>query len=53
MPHTPLRQLLPDKFPKLGDEEYGFDSENDDTDNESDGEENNEGVDEEQEYLNN
>ena len=53
MPHTPLRQLLPDKFPRLGDEEFGFDSENEDTDNENDGEENSVDSDEEREHLNN
>ena len=32
MPHTPLSDLMPDKFKKIGEEEDAFDSYNEDTD---------------------
>ena len=32
MPHTPLSQLRPEHFPKLGDEEHAFNSYDEDSD---------------------
>ena len=37
MPRTPLSQLRPEKFPKIGDEEFAFDSYDEDTDEETAG----------------
>ena len=34
MPHSPLSRLRPRDFPKIGDEENAFDSNNEDTDDE-------------------
>ena len=38
MPRTPLSQLRPEKFPKIGDEEFAFDSYDEET---TDGDTNN------------
>ena len=35
MPHTPLSELRPRDFPKIGDEENALDSDNEDTDDDS------------------
>ena len=34
MPHTPLSRIRPNDFPKVGDEEFEFDSHNEDTEGE-------------------
>ena len=34
MPHTPLSRIRPHYFPKVGDEEFEFDSHNEDTEGE-------------------
>ena len=34
MPHTPLSYLRPRDFPKIGDEEFAFDSFDEDTEDE-------------------
>ena len=39
MPHTPLSHLRPRDFPKIGDEEFAFDSLNEDTEEEIEDEE--------------
>ena len=49
MPHTALRQLRPKEFAIIGDEEFGFDSDNEDTENESEIEEEEAEEEEEQE----
>ena len=42
MPRTPLSELRPKQFPKIGDEEFAFDSYDEDTDEETaDGDTNN------------
>ena len=35
MPRTPLSELRPKQFPKIGDEEFAFDSYDEDTDEET------------------
>ena len=39
MPQRPLTELRPQKFPRIGDEEFAFDSYNEDTDDQGDEEE--------------